>query len=121
MGVVVGILFLEETHEEKKHHRDRGVELGKRLLSCFQGLKSSPKHAKSFEEEPLLDAEEQLPGYQTTSTAQPLPSVTTADLQPPLDLETAIIVRAPVSQIPKTKIFTRPVVLIIITYGVLAL
>lgn len=32
-GVVIGILFLEETHRELRHERDRGIELGNRLGS----------------------------------------------------------------------------------------
>ncbi|KAG9236815.1 major facilitator superfamily domain-containing protein [Amylocarpus encephaloides] len=32
-GVLVGILFLEETHEEKKYRRDPGLETGKWLIN----------------------------------------------------------------------------------------
>lgn len=32
IGLTIGALFLEETHSEKKYHRDRGVELGRWLL-----------------------------------------------------------------------------------------
>jgi hypothetical protein len=122
MGVIVGVLFLEETHEEKKHKRDRGVELGKRLLSYFQRRKSTTGHGKSLEAEPLLDAGEQLPGYRSIDAALPLASVTPPSLQTPLDLENPVTTRMAAPETPSSsKIFTRPVVLIIITYGILAL
>lgn len=34
-SLAVGFLFLEETHEEKRDDRDRGLECGKALLRCF--------------------------------------------------------------------------------------
>ncbi|KAB5532755.1 major facilitator superfamily domain-containing protein [Coniochaeta sp. 2T2.1] len=121
MGVIVGVLFLEETHEEKKHKRDRGVELGKRLLSLFNRDKSTLRHGKSLEEEPLLEGEEQLPGYQTTDPTQQLASSTASSLQPPLDLESSVITRVAAPEAPVTsRIFTRPVIMIIISYGILA-
>lgn len=121
MGVIVGVLFLEETHEEKKHKRDRGVELGKRLLSFFQRNKSSQTHGKSLEEEPLLDAGEQLPGYRSSDTTPQMGPSSSPSLQPPLELDNPVIARATVPERPSSsRIFTRPVVLIIITYGILA-
>ena len=122
MGVVVGVLFLEETHEEKKHKRDRGVELGKRLVAYFQRRKRSSASPKSLEDEPLLETGEQLPGYQSTDAGQPLASVTSASLQAPVDLENPVVTRVPPAEPPSSsKIFTRPVILIIVTYGILAL
>lgn len=123
MGVVVGVLFLEETHAEKKHKRDRGVELGKRVLALFQRSRSRTANDKSFETEPLLDAGEQLPGYRSSNAAQPLASVASSSLQTPLDLENPVVTLAapPEMSSSSSKIFTRPVVLIIITYGILAL
>ncbi|OIW32111.1 MFS general substrate transporter [Coniochaeta ligniaria NRRL 30616] len=121
MGLIVGVLFLEETHEEKKHKRDRGLELGKRLLSYFQQSKSSNSRGKCLEEEPLLDGGEQLPGYQSTDTTQRLASVAGPGLPPSLDLENSVITRVAAPERPSSPvIFTRPVVLIIITYGILA-
>ncbi|QVM08207.1 hypothetical protein D8B26_002900 [Coccidioides posadasii str. Silveira] len=32
VGITIGILFLEETHGEKKHQRDRGLEAGEWLM-----------------------------------------------------------------------------------------
>ena len=39
VGVVNGILFLEETHAEKKLRRDRGLELGNWILARMPNLR----------------------------------------------------------------------------------
>ena len=36
LGVLVGFLFLEETHHEKKYERDVGLEMGKLIVAIFQ-------------------------------------------------------------------------------------
>lgn len=128
VGVVNGVLFMEETHSAKKHQRDRGLELGKWISSkigCSKiGQKSSSAADQSqskydewsSERQPLLD--DQLPGYRTTeNTPKNSPRLTTSEaieeLGEPLDLD------AGMRQNPK--IFTRPVVLNVIAFGILAL
>src|SRR3954451_14034693 len=60
IGLIIGILFLEETHAEKKLRRDRGVEFGHYLLSRVSQARK-PK-GKAPEEQPLLsESEEALP------------------------------------------------------------
>lgn len=57
IGLIVGFLFLEETHEEKQYRRDPGRELGKWLASCFssrQGQDSSTKPSTADEQTPLI-------------------------------------------------------------------
>ena len=34
-GLLIGILFLEETHEDKKNRRDIGLEIGKRITQLL--------------------------------------------------------------------------------------
>lgn len=34
-GLLIGILFLEETHEDKKNKRDRGLEIGRRIIQLL--------------------------------------------------------------------------------------
>jgi hypothetical protein len=122
IGVIIGVLFLEETHEEKKHKRDRGVELGKRLLSRIQWKTRKPSHGKALEEQPLLENEEQLPGYRSTNKRKQLASSAGPSLQQPLDSETSLLARVAASEMQASSaIFTRPVVMIIISYGILAL
>lgn len=122
-GLVIGLLFLEETHSIKKLRRDPGVELGNRLLSHIPWNIGKSDQPKSAEEEALLEPDEQLPGYRTTENS-PLLASTSANSDPvePLTLGVPNL-RSPADQPRKmpTRIFTRQVVLIIVTFGILAL
>ncbi|KAK4151270.1 hypothetical protein C8A00DRAFT_17309 [Chaetomidium leptoderma] len=124
-GVIIGLLFLEETHAEKKQHRDRGVELGNYLLSYLPGRGGkvdgrSP--AKDAEEQPLLfETEESLPGYLTNGGSAGPSTASCAPGQGPTDLEEVCVGQGPKQEPrPVTKIFTKPVVTIIASYGILA-
>jgi hypothetical protein len=121
IGFFIGVLFLEETHEEKKQQRDRGVELGKHLLSYFQRKGLPSRRGKILEEQPLLESEDQLPGYRSTHMASQLATSAGPSFHQPLDLESSVITRVAAPEMrPPSTIFTRPVVLIIISYGILA-
>ena len=127
LGVVIGLLFLEETHAEKKKGRDRGVEFGNYLLSYLPGASAEGKGrspAKTAEEQPLLfETEESLPGYLTNrATAGPSSAPGTPE-QEAVDFEEACGGQASNqdSSRPVARIFTRPVVTIIASYGILAL
>ncbi|TGO21533.1 hypothetical protein BPAE_0214g00040 [Botrytis paeoniae] len=128
-GVIVGILFLEETHSEKKYRRDPGLEAGKWILNKFTRcaeLKNSrcEKVAESDEILSLLndDSEDQPPGYRTTQGSPTLTStVTSKDPQETLDLNAHDQFVVPARIKPAaTKAFTRQVVINIIGYGILA-
>jgi hypothetical protein len=134
-GVVVGILFLEETHEEKKFRRDPGLEAGKWILQKITrcaDVKASrcEKVADPDLDEVLLllSEEDQLPSYRTTDVAPPgyrttegspkLPSTPSPEPQEALDLnEMHVSMR---SKPAATKAFTRQVVTNIVGYGILA-
>jgi MFS family permease len=127
IGVLNGILFLEETHSGKKQQRDRGVELGQWLLSKLPWPPSQhasgeacPDQTKynewSSDCEPLLS--EELPGYRTTENSpENSPRIATSEVQEeprePLDLDASLQ--------SNPKIFTKPVVLNVIAFGILAL
>lgn len=129
MGVLIGVLFLEETHGEKRQQRDRGLELGRYLLSCLPGRNREAEHksaVKDAEEQPLLfESEEPLPGYRTNgNSAGPSSSTSRAAVvqQEPIDLEEACGGQLPRPETrPATKIFTKPVLTVIASYGILAL
>ncbi len=123
-GVLIGIFFLEETHPEKKKQRDRGVELGNRFLSHFSRRRAATGKAANDEEQALLGSpDEQLPGYRTTENSPQLASATGPELPDTLDLTAAakpkrlLDLRAK----PCSRTFTKPVVLNIISFGILAL
>ncbi|KAK4126177.1 MFS general substrate transporter [Parathielavia appendiculata] len=121
LGVITGLLFLEETHAEKRHHRDRGRELGDYLLSHLRGsseLAEDRSLAKDAENQPLLfETEESLPGYLTNGDSARQSSAIGISGQEARDLEEGCG-----SQGSKkaTTIFTKPVVTIISSYGILA-
>ncbi|KAI1105863.1 MFS general substrate transporter [Jackrogersella minutella] len=128
IGVINGILFLEETHAEKKSKPDRGLALGNWILSglpifrkCTESRDEKSKFAE-MEAQPLLDHDdEQLPGYQTNeNTPENSPRIRSASVASiqwdSLDLENG----RGNPNLGISKIFTRPVVLNIISFGILA-
>ncbi|KAL2135975.1 hypothetical protein VTI74DRAFT_6024 [Chaetomium olivicolor] len=120
VGVIIGILFLEETHAEKKHRRDPGVELGRYLASCLAQFGNQP--AKGAEEQPLLlEREESLPGYLTNGNSASPSSTSTPLRQEPMDLEEGGGGQTAKVETRSTgRIFTKPVLTIIASYGILA-
>ncbi|KAI1461370.1 MFS general substrate transporter [Annulohypoxylon moriforme] len=127
IGVVNGILFLEETHAEKKLKPDRGLALGNWILSCLPVFRkcAEPRDEKSkmaeMEAQPLLDHDEQLPGYQTNENSpENSPRIRSASVPSiswdSLELESG---RADLN-LGMSRIFTRPVILNIISFGILA-
>lgn len=126
IGVAIGLLFLEETHTEKKLGRDRGVELGNYLLTLLPGRSEKAKDkspAKDGEEQPLLsEIEESLPGYLTVGSPVRRSSAPGTAAREPADLEEARgSQKSKLEPKPVTRIFTKPVVTIIASYGILAL
>ncbi|KAH6635327.1 major facilitator superfamily domain-containing protein [Chaetomium sp. MPI-SDFR-AT-0129] len=124
LGVVIGLLFLEETHAEKRKDRDRGVELGKLLVSYlperFRGA-SKGLTTKSAEEQPLLfETEESLPGYLTTGNLAGPSSTASGPELVPIDAEELCARTSKPEARPVGKIFTKPVVMVIASYGILA-
>ncbi|KAL6807640.1 major facilitator superfamily domain-containing protein [Trichoderma sp. SZMC 28013] len=130
-GVVVGILFLEETHLGKKGEKDRGREIGDRIAALF--TRATYGRADKHEKLHLL-ADGQQNGYGALSDS-PTPDAT----KPPRGREDGDVppgyrsrdispqVSSPdtaetsdVQPDQPTKIFTKPVVMNIISYGILA-
>ncbi|KGO74053.1 Major facilitator superfamily domain, general substrate transporter [Penicillium italicum] len=108
-GIVVGFLFLEETHPEKKHRRDPGLELGHWLVNlCWGSRVQLPDHSDVDVKEKYFDAP---PGYETAESSpclRPVDDGASADC----DLEG--------QKSPAPKAFTRQVILAIVAYGILA-
>ncbi|EPE08684.1 major facilitator superfamily transporter [Ophiostoma piceae UAMH 11346] len=136
IGLVAGILFLEETHPIKKYEVDRGIVLGQKLMARLTWKKETSKSKKLRmleEEEPLIDCDDQLPGYRTTETSPRLVS-STSQVSLPDALETLDPIAEPSQSTsrpirnaaPKpdtsrpTSIFTRPIILNTVSFGILA-
>lgn len=85
----VGILFLEETHEEKQDRRDIGLEIGNRITKRFQKVfplecfKSRPETLSSGPEAVgLMTEEAPPPGYCSSASSPILASTEPGELPP---------------------------------------
>ncbi|ROW09349.1 hypothetical protein VMCG_02546 [Cytospora schulzeri] len=132
LGVIIGILFLEETHVEKKDRHDPGLALGRYITSRFTRRRSETKDSLS-ETSSLIGRDENLPHYRTTENSPQLTSTPAADMetQPLLDpevvddrlrqsTENARNAKAEKASLSTTLAFTRPVIVNIVSYGILA-
>ena len=122
-GLTVGILFLEETHEDRKYDHDRGREAGQWIVHKLwkQGpeeLSFTEKDASLDEMRSMLDHDDlNAQAYQSTDTSPTLCSTRTSISEPPLfslDKEA----RSPP---PVRQAFTKQVCLNVVCYGILAL
>lgn len=132
-GVVVGLLFLEETHADKKDRHDPGLELGKSIARRFSWLTTKKNAQDASETVSLLSHNNQPPSYRTNENSAQLTSTpaTNVEQQPLLDTEVVgnklrASTKSKRAKVEKPRAsarsaFTRPVVMNIISYGLLAL
>lgn len=133
VGLVIGILFLDETHPAKKLQRDRGRELGDRLAAVF--YKAQTCHGRNPEKQSLLGGEE-WESYDATTAPNRVDIFADADEALPIyrsqENSPKLSPRNPVDDVARTaetelqppmkpKVFTKSVILNIICYGILAL
>ncbi len=124
-GVLIGILFLKETHEQKKNKRDIGLEVGEWILNRFR----SHKELRSFEKSDEVNVEEACslleddlpPGY---CTREGSPRHCLSRAQSPDAGRENYSLKSEKSAKSKSrgaqKAFTKQVVVNIIGYGLLA-
>lgn len=115
-GIVNGILFLEETHADKKNNSDWGRQLGQMLIKKVTGsnLESSDSTYDFVGEQDVLTEDDPPPGYRSTEGSPRLASTTTVTLDADLELLREKENRGVV------KTFNRHIILIIIGYAILA-
>jgi len=84
-SMVVGILFLEETHEDLKDKRDFGLEIGNWILSPFTRKVSAKISSRKgdFSEETQMLIDDQPPDYSSTANSPELCPTSVAGLPPP--------------------------------------
>ncbi|KAJ6782342.1 hypothetical protein PWT90_05827 [Aphanocladium album] len=129
-GVIVGLLFLDETHAKKKLQRDRCREVGDRIAAFFSRAGSCKGRAP--EKQSLLH-DSSPSGYSSISSRtpsllseddEPLPSYKSQESSPKLGPSkvsaASAITRVQSERQPKMRIFTRPVIMNIMSYGILA-
>lgn len=120
LGLAVGILFLQETHEDKKYDEDRGLAAGKWLLAKVWRRESNEsfneKDASLDEMTSMLeDRDMGSHAYRSTDSSPTLCSTRTSMSEPPaFSLEE----KAPAP--PVRQAFTKQVCLNILCYGILA-
>ena len=121
VGMLVGILFLEETHDEKKQRRDLGLRAGRWILRHLLGPEASDAADEMgamnpWEQFSLL--EDDPPGYCSNEgtppnqSRSPSPGAGRPDGPRP---------RAKSPGLGAAKAFTKNVILAIIGYGIVAL
>ena len=126
VGILVGVLFLEETHQEKKYRRDLGLEFGQKIVSLFNRQRHSMTLDKTddanFEESRSLLDDEPPPGYRTTEGSPRYPSSRSlSPAAPPYTRSAATIpLQGKDLSVGVQKAFTKPVIVQIIGYGILA-
>jgi hypothetical protein len=115
-GLAIGIMFLEETHEEKKLRRDPGHDAGKWVLSKvlrYPNLRCT-NTANPNEVLALLD-ENETPGAYCATEVVPSNQSSPEPEEPLSDSNSA-----PRFRTAATRAFTKQVVLNILSFGVLA-
>ncbi|KAK2768287.1 hypothetical protein FQN54_000140 [Arachnomyces sp. PD_36] len=117
VGIIIGLLFLEETHAEKKYRRDIGLEVGRWLLGSRSWNRDSGSHTplENSDEDCQSLFEEPPPGYSSTQ-ATPRPSVQGPARETPEDVESNLDSQKP----GFSKAFTKQVIFCIVGYGILA-
>ena len=136
-SMTVGLLFLEETHEDKQDRRDPGLEIGKRIIRPFERLAfagiSARKNDISDESMDLMTEEDLPPDYSSTASSPIIPPATTSGLPPPAyqsiegsprnseELEEGLEVNLPSKRdFSMAGAFTKQVVFNIVGFGILA-
>lgn len=84
-SMMVGLLFLEETHEDLKDKRDVGLEIGNWILIPFTRSVSSKISSRKgdFTEESLMLIDDLPPSYRSTASSPELCATSVAGLPPP--------------------------------------
>lgn len=126
VGVLVGVLFLEETHQELKGREDYGIEARRWLVGLFQTRKADQivldkAGEANFQESFALLEDEEPPGYRTTDGSPRHPSTPSCSPSAlPADVKLNVGRRLKSKPRGVRKAFTKQVVLNIVGFGLLA-
>ncbi|BAE56117.1 unnamed protein product [Aspergillus oryzae RIB40] len=120
-GIMVGFLFLEETHPEKKHRRDLGLELGNWLIGKCRRSSVQLTEDTDIKVEPqeadYLDYDVPPPEYKSNESSPQLSPMKDLDnLSDDDDIEGQM----KNEKCGTPKAFTKQVIFNIIAYGILA-
>ncbi|RAH73119.1 MFS transporter [Aspergillus aculeatinus CBS 121060] len=118
-GIIVGLLFLEETHPEKRNRRDPGLDLGNWLVNKFKGSRDNLAEeldvkADTTGDDYFVYDDVPPPEYRSAESSPRLgPMKESDDLSTDDDIEGQMKGQKP-------KAFTKQVIFNIIAYGILA-
>lgn len=119
-GIVVGLLFLEETHPEKKHRHDHGLQLGNWLIDrCWGSAAAQDSNPADSDYLDDYDDETAPPAYRSAESSPRLGPVKDELHNNPSE-EDDIESQMSGQSARKPKAFTKQVVFNIIAYGILA-
>jgi hypothetical protein len=113
-GMVVGILFLEETHEDLKDRRDYGLDIGNWILDVFR-----PNQLDEKVGETLALFQDAAPGYSSSQSSPAVSPTLIGEL--PNEVQPVSLPASPRRcDAAVSKAFTWQVCLNIVGYGILA-
>ncbi|KEQ86948.1 MFS general substrate transporter [Aureobasidium pullulans EXF-150] len=114
-GMVVGILFLEETHEDLKDRRDYGLDIGDWLLDFFR-----PNQIDEKAGETLALFEDVPPGYSSSESSPALNPILVGELPNEAQSASPQLAGSSRRDAAVSNAFTWQVCLNIVGYGILA-
>lgn len=125
LGLAVGFLFLEETHEDKRNRTDVGLVLGRQLVRAIPCIGSSSTEDDAAEEARRL-ANDEKGDYQPIPTSPQMTATiaTVTDDSSPMSekvLDEKLSQRMPEPKVSFYRSLTKQIKLIIVSYGLLAL
>lgn len=127
-SLVVGILFLDETHSQKQHRHDHGREVGSWLVAKVQGWFSQSQGYSKLAETTFVENDTLIPripppSYASVESSPRLCATRSKSLTGVEPSETSLRDEFPVAEASESirKILSGQVVLHIIAYGILAL
>ncbi|SMR41667.1 unnamed protein product [Zymoseptoria tritici ST99CH_1E4] len=131
-SMIVGILFLEETHEDLKEKKDVGLEVGNWIIARFVGKPADRISCSKEEmsEETLCLIDDLPPDYRSTASSPALLPTSVSGLPPPayrsidedmsFDVEETLSRNEQKAKLAVSRAFTKQVLLNITGYGILA-
>ncbi|KAJ9305345.1 hypothetical protein DTO217A2_5136 [Paecilomyces variotii] len=119
LGITIGILFLEETHPERKLRRDHGLEIGRWIICAFQRLFTEhvEESAKGLSFNEDFEHDDPPPVYRSKENSPRLSSVKGPQVVSQGD---DVEKQSESKGCGVQKAFTKQVILNIIAYGILA-
>lgn len=118
MGLIVGFLFLEETHQDKRHRDDIGLKIGRQLLRSMPCLGRASLDSETSEES-LCSADDEKGDYRPVPTSPQMTPSTASSLD--LADRPVVSLEKPEPKVSFWKSLTKQIKLIIVSYGLLAL